>query len=130
MRFGPALVCSFVVSACVGGSQNPRLESVYVGQPSSDFFLKYGPPAQVIGFEPVPPGTDPITVTQNDPKELVYYWSSNNRKTDFVKGLEAPEKSCDLAILTKADGKILRIEVQTTSGSVQDARAYCQSIIE
>ncbi|GGB46028.1 hypothetical protein GCM10011316_17720 [Roseibium aquae] len=130
MRILCILALAASVTACAGGSSSPRLDSRFIGKPSADFFLKYGPPDQVIGFEAVPPGTDPLTVTQSDPKELVYYWSSVNRKTLTADKSAAPRQDCSLAILTRANGRILRIEVQADDANLAAARTYCESIVD
>jgi len=130
MRLGTFLALGVLFSACAGGSTGPRIESSFIGKPSADFFLKYGPPDQVIGFEAVPPGTDPLTVTQDDPKELVYYWASINRHTLTADKSAEPLQDCNLAILTRADGRILRIEVQGDDAKLDAARTYCESIID
>jgi len=131
MRTGILIAIAVLLSACAsGGSTNPRLNSTYVGKPSADFFLKYGPPDQVIGYQAVPPGTDPLTVTQEDPKELVYYWSSINRQTLTADKSAEPRSDCNLAILTRADGRILRIEVQGDDANLEAVRTYCESIID
>ncbi|GAA0783572.1 hypothetical protein GCM10009077_33440 [Roseibium denhamense] len=118
-----------LAAACVSGG-NPRIRTDFDGKPSADFFNKYGPPDQVIAYQAIPKGADPLNYPQGDPKELVYYWSSINKTTMTSKKHPEPlTQECNLAILTEADGKILRVEVQTDSGDIQSARTYCESVL-
>lgn len=120
-----------LLGACVSGDQNPRFDSKYVGKPSADFFLAYGPPADVISYDAIPKGADPLNYPQGDPKELVYYWSSINKSVYTArKNAEPITKECNLAIQTRADGTIMRIEVQSTSEPIEAAKAYCQTIVQ
>jgi hypothetical protein len=124
-----ALLC-LGLAACQT-STNPEFKSTYVGKPSADFFLKYGPPSDVIAYDAIPKGADPINYPGGDPKELVYYWSSINERTYTEKKNPKPLKDeCNLAILTRADGKILRMEVQSTSMPLEKVKAFCETIVD
>lgn len=131
-RFWSVLaVASCLALAACQGSGNPRFNSQYVGKSSADFFLKYGPPADVIAYEAIPKGANPRDYPQGDPKQLVYYWSSINKRTYTEKKNPEPLRDeCNLAILTKADGKILRMEVQSDTQPIADMKAYCETIVD
>jgi hypothetical protein len=101
-----------------------------VGRSSAAFFEAYGPPDQVIGLEQkMKTDSTGRVVTPDDPKELVYYWSSTNPKT-YSKVPKTPTTACSLALLTSAEGTILRIEVQDENGNIAAARARCETLIE
>lgn len=124
-----ALVLAVILSACQSSSQNPKLESQYVGQSSAAFFEAYGPPDQVIGLkQKMKTDSTGRIVKQTDPKELVYYWSS--ARTTPSKVPKPTSGTCNLAILTSAEGKILRIEVQDESGNIEAVKTNCEALIK
>ncbi|MEM5581683.1 hypothetical protein WNZ15_04425 [Roseibium sp. AS2] len=127
----PAVLAAVLaVAGCQSTSQSPQLESDYVGRSSAAFFEAYGPPDQVIGLDQAlkKDATGKI-VTQDDPKQLVYYWSSTNPKT-YSKVPKPAGDSCTLAILTSAGGTILRIEVQDENDNIAAVKARCEALIQ
>jgi len=123
------LVLAALVGACQSSSQNPKLKSQYVGQSSATFFEAYGPPDQVIGLkQKMKTDSTGKIVNQTDPKELVYYWSSD--RTTPSKAPKITANTCNLAILTSAEGKILRIEVQDENGDIATVKANCEALIK
>ncbi|MCK7613290.1 hypothetical protein [Roseibium sediminicola] len=123
------LAAAFLVAACQSSGSNPKLKSTYVGQSSAAFFEAYGPPDQVIGLEQkMKKDSTGKIVKQTDPKELVYYWSS--ARTAPSKVSKPTGDVCNLAILTSAEGKILRIEVQDENGDIATVKAKCEALIK
>jgi len=121
---------AFFAAACQSGAQNPTLKSDYVGRTTAEFFEQYGPPEQVIGFEHEnKPDARGKIVDRPDPKELVYYWSNNNRKT-YSKLPKPAGDTCTLAILSTAEGKIKLIEVQDEGGDIEAMKARCEALIQ
>ena len=119
-----------LAAACQSSSQNPKLNSSYVGQSSATFFEAYGPPEQVIGLkQAMKKDSTGKIVKQTDPKRLVYYWSSTNTKT-YSKVIKPRGDTCNLAILTSAEGKILRMEVQDENGDIATIKANCEALIK
>lgn len=128
-RWAP-LALALIAAACQSSSQNPKLNSQYIGQSSAAFFEAYGPPEQVIGLEQkMKKDSTGKIVKQTDPKRLVYYWSSTNTKT-YSKIARPRTDTCNLAILTSAEGKILRIEVQDENGDIATIKANCEAQIK
>lgn len=124
-----ALVLAVIVTACQSSGSNPKLNSQYVGQSSAAFFEAYGPPEQVIGLEQkMKTDSTGRIVNQTDPKELVYYWSSN--RTAPSKVPKPTGDVCTLAILTSAEGTIKRIEVQDENGNIAAVKANCEALIK
>lgn len=122
-------VAAVLVAACQSSSQNPTLKSQYVGQSSAAFFEAHGPPDQVIGLEQkMKKDATGRVVKQTDPKQLVYYWSSD--RTTPSKVPQTSSASCNLALLTSAEGKILRIEVQDENGDTATMKATCEALIK
>jgi len=132
-RFGRVLcllVLSVLLAACQSSGQNPKLNNTYVGQSSAAFFEAYGPPEQVIGLkQEMKKDASGKILEQTDPKRLVYYWSSTNTKT-YSKVLKPTGDTCNLAILTSAEGKILRMEVQDENGDIATIKANCEALIK
>ncbi|WP_422374214.1 hypothetical protein [Roseibium sp.] len=123
-------VLALIAASCQSSSQNPKLNSQYIGQSSAAFFEAYGPPEQVIGLEQkMKKDSTGKIVKQTDPKRLVYYWSSTNTKT-YSKIVRPKTDTCNLAILTSAEGKILRIEVQDENGDIATIKANCEALIK
>ncbi|MES0884497.1 hypothetical protein [Roseibium sp. SCP14] len=122
---------AFLVAACQSaGSQNPRIKSEYLGKPTAEFFGEYGPPNHVIGMkQELKTDSTGRLINQTDPKELVYYWSSINRKS-ISKLPGSASNTCNLAILTSAEGKILLIEAQDEGGDIAAAKERCEAIID
>lgn len=119
-----------LVAACQSGDQNPRLQSEYVGRTTAEFFEAYGPPDQVIAMkQELKRDSTGRVLTSADPKELVYYWSSINRKT-YSKVATGTSDGCNLAILSTAEGKILLIEAQDDGGDAAAAKARCEGVID
>ncbi|POF33809.1 hypothetical protein [Roseibium marinum] len=123
-----ALPLALLTGACQSDAHNARLESEFIGRTTAAFFAEYGPPDQVIALEQdlKRDATDRV-LDREDPKELVYYWSSGKRKS-----AKAPVPSadvCDLAILTSAGGEILVIEAQDKGGGIEAAKARCAAHI-
>lgn len=128
-RWSP-FVLALIAASCQSSSQNPKLNSQYIGQSSAAFFEAYGPPEQVIGLEQkMKKDSTGKIVKQTDPKRLVYYWSSTNTKT-YSKIVRPKTDTCNLAILTSAEGKILRIEVQDENGDIATIKANCEALIK
>jgi len=129
LQISSAIATALLLGACQSGSQNPSLKSDYVGKTTAEFFEAFGPPDQVIGMEQeLRTDATGRVLTSADPKELVYYWSNNNQKT-FSKVSTSPVDSCNLAILSTAEGKILLIEAQSDDGDIEAAKARCEAII-
>ncbi|MHA7775239.1 hypothetical protein [Roseibium sp. M-1] len=131
-RVMPALVPALVVfvAACQSSSQSPRLKSEYIGRSTAEFFAAYGPPAEVIAYkQKIKSDSTGLNVQQQDPKELVYYWTSNNQKT-YSKVPTPAKDTCNLALLTTAEGKILLIEVQDEGGNITAVKAACEAQIK
>ncbi|ASP35457.1 hypothetical protein [Labrenzia sp. VG12] len=126
----PLFALALIAASCQSSSQNPKLNSQYIGQSSAAFFEAYGPPEQVIGLEQkMKKDSTGKIVKQTDPKRLVYYWSSTNTKT-YSKIVRPKTDTCNLAILTSAEGKILRIEVQDENGDIATIKANCEALIK
>jgi len=123
------LAATLLVAACQSSGSNPTLKSTYIGQSSAAFFEAYGPPDQVIGLkQKMKKDATGKVVKQTDPKELVYYWSS--ARTTPSKVSKPAGNVCNLALLTSAEGKILRIEVQDENGDTASMKATCEALIK
>ena len=125
------LLVALLAAACQSASsQNPQIKSEFVGKTTADFFEKFGPPNHVIGMkQKLKTDSTGRLINQTDPKELVYYWSSNNQKTPS-KLPNAASNNCNLALLTTAEGKILRIEAQDKDDNIAAAKKRCEAIIK
>lgn len=118
------------LTACQGAG-NPRFDSEFVGGPSADFFLEYGPPSDVITYKTIPQWANPRNYPRGDQKQLVYYWSSINRRTMTEEKNPLPLRDeCNLAILTRSDGQILRMEVQSDSRPIAEVKTYCETVVD
>jgi len=123
------LVLAVALVACQSSSESPTLKSQYVGQSSAAFFEAYGPPDQVVGLEQkMKKDATGKIVNQTDPKQLVYYWSSD--RTVPSKVPKPTGNTCNLAILTSAEGTIKRIEVQDENDDIAAVKANCEALIK
>lgn len=128
MRTLSILLASLILAGCNNTSLNPILESSYIGDPSAEFFLEFGPPDSVIPVEPTVIESTPGRTLTKDKKELYYYWSSINKKTAAADSA-AKGRECQLAIRTSAVGTIKWIEVLAEQDQRESAVTYCSSIV-